>query len=186
MSDIPQCTGERQNREIQIQMMLSGGTVAVQILASLYLCKITKGAVTIQKCVQASKVCNLVSFVLICSICFFLWRTVYSCYDSPMFAILLILLDFWWVGRGMRYKKQARYLRSRNLLAPPLLGANLRRNVTDLNAPEISDDEESMEQPVAAVAIFAQPVNVIRSNQSSIPMATDVKPEEIWETQEVV
>ena len=98
-----------------------------------------------------------------------------------MFAIVLMLADFMWIGRGMRYKKHARYLRVRNLLAPPLLNSNGSRN---LDAPDIPEDDfPPQQQPIAIVAVYAQP-STSSSPARNVPIATDVKLEAMWETEE--
>ena len=168
------CTGDHRNNALEIQMILSGATVVVQILAAMYLCQLTKGApLTIETCAKAAKVCNIVSLCLMCAIAYFLFQTVYSCYDSPMYSIVLMLVDFMWIGRGMRYKKHARYLRFQRRLAPPLLNR-------DLEAPEISDDEHSQYEPIAVVAVFAQPVAT--ASHSGVAPLAEAKPHEVWET----
>jgi hypothetical protein len=92
---------------------------------------------------------------------------------SPMYAIVLMLLDFMWVGRAMRYKKHARFLRFRSLLSPPLLRQrDLNR---DMNAPDISDDEEQPLQAIVTTAVYAAQPALHNSGDSDAPIATDVK-----------
>jgi hypothetical protein len=90
-----------------------------------------------------------------------------------MYAIVLMLLDFMWVGRAMRYKKHARFLRFRSLLSPPLLRQrDLNR---DMNAPDISDDEEQPLQAIVTTAVYAAQPALHNSGDSDAPIATDVK-----------
>ena len=92
-----------------------------------------------------------------------------------------MLVDFIWVGRAIRYKKHARYLRYRNNLAqrPLLAGPNVAGpNVVgprDLTAPSLPDPAAVM-----TTAVYAQPA-LYDSNDSEAPLCVDVKEAAIWE-----
>jgi len=165
-------------QDLNMQIYIITATIILQIFASLYLCKLTSSArpLNASRAMAAAKMCNSVSFILMCAICYFLWNTVYSCYDSPMYAIILMLVDFIWVGRAIRYKKHARYLRYRNNLAqrPLLAGPNVV-GPRDLNAPSLPDPAAVM-----TTAVYAQPA-LYDSNDSEAPLCVDVKEAAIWE-----
>ena len=79
-------------QDLNMQIYIITATIILQIFASLYLCKLTSSArpLNASRAMAAAKMCNSVSFILMCAICYFLWNTVYSCYDSPMYAIILV------------------------------------------------------------------------------------------------
>ena len=88
----PPCTPEMEAQDLNMQIYIITATIILQIFASLYLCKLTSSArpLNASRAMAAAKMCNSVSFILMCAICYFLWNTVYSCYDSPMYAIILV------------------------------------------------------------------------------------------------
>ena len=150
----------------------------LQVIAALFLCAESLNPHRIKSAERAARVCNFVSLMLMMSIAFFVYESVYHCYTSPMFAIILLFLDLIWVSRAMGYKKRARLLRyNQSLLATssdPLLRQQLPR---DLNAPDISDDSA-----VVVAVVLAQPLGNSSSHDSEAPFVpTAAKPVAIWE-----
>ena len=159
--------------------------VGLQVIAALYLRQLNSPILTIQSAERAARVCNFVSLMLMVSIGFFVYESVYYCSTSPMFAIILLFLDFIWVSRAMGYKKRARLLRYNRSLdgsltslmatsSDPLLR---QQGPRDLNAPDIADDSA-----VAVAVVLAQPVGNPSSHDSEAPLVpTAAKPVAIWE-----
>jgi hypothetical protein len=168
------CNQNLENANQTEKMYITGLLLLVQFLAAIYLCKLTKNgqALTVLTATRAARVCNAMSFGLMVAVGYFIWGSVYGCYDTPMYAISLIFVDFMWVSRAVRYSRYARYLRIHRSIS----GALLAR---DLNAPDILDDGD---QPVAVAAVFAQPVDTPSSHDSEAPLVRVAKTVTIWES----